>query len=260
MKVVPPRTSVFPVTPPAAAPQPAAAPPPAQPFSYWTEQSLAGEHDDAEESGGSVRRALLMALLGALVVAVLAVGGWLFLRNGTGGGDSASATGSTSAAPATTGPKVGDVQAVAGTDFTVEAVDTEDTCIGHAYGATADFFADNDCTGLSRALYSTEIGGEAVVVSVSRVRLPDAATARSLRSLTDANGSGNVSDLLREGMRYTGSPAELHKAEYASAVSGATVTIVESAWVDENADGSSADVDEVADDGLALAVPPFPAQ
>ena len=152
------------------------------------------------------------------------------------------------------------MQAVAGTDFTVEAVDTEDTCIGHAYGATADFFADNDCTGLSRALYSTEIGGEAVVVSVSRVRLPDAATARSLRSLTDANGSGNVSDLLREGMRYTGSPAELHNAEYASAVSGATVTIVESAWVDENADGSSADVDEVADDGLALAVPPFPAQ
>jgi len=85
-------------------------------------------------------------------------------------------------------------------------------------------------------------------------------SARESLAFNYANGSGNVSDLLREGMRYTGSPAELHKAEYASAVSGATVTIVESAWVDENADGSSADVDEVADDGLALAVPPFPAQ
>ena len=95
---------------------------------------------------------------------------------------------------------------------------------------------------------------------MSRVRLPDAATARDLRALTDRNGSGNVSDLLREGVRYTGSPAELSGAEYASAVSGPTVTIVESAWVDEDADGSSADVDQVADDGLALAVPPFPAQ
>ena len=95
---------------------------------------------------------------------------------------------------------------------------------------------------------------------MSRVRLADAAAARSLRSLTDANGSGNVSDLLREGVRYTGSPAELSGAEYASAVSGTTVTIVESAWVDEDADGSSADIDQVADDGLALAVPPFPAE
>ena len=38
------------------------------------------------------------------------------------------------------------------------------------------------------------------------------------------------------------------------------MTIVESAWVDEDAEGSSADIDKVADDGLALAVPPFPAE
>ena len=95
---------------------------------------------------------------------------------------------------------------------------------------------------------------------MSRVRLADAAAARSLRSLTDANGSGNVSDLLREGVRYTGSPAELSGAEYASAVSGSTVTIVESAWVDGDAGGSSADIDKVADAALALAVPPFPAE
>jgi hypothetical protein len=138
-------------------------------------------------------------------------------------------------------------------------VQSDASCLGHAYGTTADFFADNDCTGLSRALYSTEVGGESVVVSVSRVRLADATTARNLRSLTDANGSGNVSDLLREGVRYTGSPAELAGAEYASAVSGTTVTIVESAWVDEDAEGSSADIDSIADSGLALATPPFPA-
>jgi hypothetical protein len=254
-----PRTSVLPAVNPAPDGSPPAQPS-ARPFSYWTEESRAGDAtDDDERDGTSGRRALLMALAGAVAVAVLAVGGWLFLKSSTGDDGGGSGAGATSAGPTDAGPQQGTVQDVDGVTFTVEATDTQSTCVGHAYGATADFFADTDCTGLSRALYSTEVGGEAVVVSVSRVRLADAATARALRSLTDANGSGNVNDLLREGVRYTGSPAELSGAEYASAVSGTTVTIVESAWVDEDAEGSSSDIDQIADDGLALAVPPFPA-
>jgi hypothetical protein len=203
-----------------------------------------------------------MVLVGILVVAVLAVGGWLFLHKGPGGTGSGTAADSTASASASGvgGPAVGAVQSIKGVDFTVEAVDSEKTCVGHAYGETAKFLAANDCTGLSRALYSTEVGGEPVVMAVSRVRLADAATARNLRSLTDRNGSGNVSDLLREGVRYTGSPSQLSGAEYASAVSGTTVTIVESAWVKGNAKGSSNDIDRLADDGLALALPPFPAK
>jgi hypothetical protein len=34
---------------------------------------------------------------------------------------------------------------------------------------------------------------------------------------------------------------------------------VESAWVDEDAAGSATDIDRIADAGLALPVPPFPA-
>jgi hypothetical protein len=90
--------------------------------------------------------------------------------------------------------------------------------------------------------------------------MPDTATARDLRALTDRNGSGNVSDLLREGVTYPGGPAELSSAEYASAVSGPTVTIVESSWVDAAAGGNAADVDRVAGSGLALSVPPFPGE
>jgi hypothetical protein len=151
------------------------------------------------------------------------------------------------------------VRSVGGIEYTVEAVQVDDTCAGHAYGDTAGFFAGVDCTALSRALYSARIDGAPVVVSVARVQMPDTAAARDLQALTDRNGSGNVSDLLREGVRYTGSPAELSGAEYASAVSGSTVTIVESAWVDEDADGGSAEIDRVADSGLTLPVPPFPA-
>jgi hypothetical protein len=200
---------------------------------------------------------VLLAVVAVLVAAVLGVGGWLLLRDQEDG----VGTEARSSAPETEvpGPEAGDVQEVGGTEFTVESVQVDDTCAGHAYGDTAAFFAGVDCTALSRALYSTRIDGEPVVVSVVRVQMPDTAAARELQALTDRNGSGNVSDLLREGVRYTGSPAELSGAEYASAVSGSAVTIVESAWVDGEADGGSAEIDRIADAGLALAVPPFPA-
>jgi hypothetical protein len=196
--------------------------------------------------------------LALFVVLALGIGGWLALRGndedgGAGGGQSAAAQ------PAVAGPQAGDVQEIAGTQYTVEAVQADQTCVGHAYGDTAAFFAGVDCTALSRALYSTQVAGAPVVISVVRVQMPDTAAARELQALTDRNGSGNVSDLLREGVRYTGSPAELSGAEYASAVSGSTVTIVESAWVDEDAVGSAAEIDRIADAGLALPVPPFPA-
>jgi hypothetical protein len=141
--------------------------------------------------------------------------------------------------------------------YTLEAVDVVDSCVGHAYGAVADSFGTTDCTGLSRALYSADVGGGEVVVSVIRVQMPDATAARALRTLADQNGSGNVSDLLREGVRYTGSPAELSGAEYASALSGPTVTIVEVAAA-EDAQVGAPELDRVAGEALALEVPPFP--
>jgi hypothetical protein len=252
----PPATSVLPVAPapaPATATQAPAAPP-AQRFSYWTDTSLAADAVGTEETGPG-RRVLLLSLAAVVLVVALGVGGWLFLRDGDEGARAAAPA----SEPAVSGPAIGDVQEIAGIEYTVEAVQVDDTCAGHAYGDTAAFFAGRDCAGLSRALYSARIDGAPVVVSVARVQMSDAAAARELQALTDRNGSGNVSDLLREGVRYTGSPAELSGAEYASAVSGPAVTIVESAWVEEDADGGSAEIDAVADAGLALPVPPFAA-
>ena len=51
-----------------------------------------------------------------------------------------------------------------------EAVDTDDTCVGHAYGGTADFFETTTAPGSPGRCTRREIGGEPVVVSVSRVR------------------------------------------------------------------------------------------
>jgi hypothetical protein len=252
--VVPPRTTAAPRTSVFEQPPPAASPP-----VFWSQnQPSVDDVEDVEAQPRPRRLAALVTLVAVLALAVLGVGAWLVLRTPQDDGTTTDEA-PPAALPAVTGPEVGDVQAVGGAEFTVQAVQADETCAGHAYGDTADFFADVDCTALSRALYSTQLDGAPVVVSVVRVQMADTGVARDLQALTDRNGSGNVNDLLREGVRYTGSPSELSGAEYASAVSGTAVTIVESAWVDEDADGGSAEIDRIADAGLALPVPPFPA-
>jgi hypothetical protein len=249
----PPRTSVFPAQPSAESAPPQEQPP----VAFWSRSDAANQPSVEEEQGPGRRAGLLIA---AALVVVLVLGGigWFVLGDRVSG-DGRSAAGSSTADTAAPGPEVGDVQTLGGAGYTLQAVDVVDTCVGHSYGAVADSFATTDCTGLSRALYSTDVGGEAVVVSVARVQMPDATAARALRALTDQNGSGNVSDLLREGVRYTGSPAELSGAEYASALSGATVTIVEVAAAAEDASVGAPELDRVAGEALALEVPPFPA-
>jgi hypothetical protein len=247
----PPRTSVF----AAQSPAESAPPPEHPPVAFWS-RSAAATQPPVEEAQGPGRRAGL--LIGAALAVVLVLGGigWFVLGDRVSG-DAGSAGASSASDTAAPGPEVGDVQTLGGLGYTLEAVDVAGTCVGHAYGSVADSFGATDCTGLSRALYSTDIGGQGVVVSVARVQMPDATAARALRALADQNGSGNVSDLLREGIRYTGGPAKLSGAEYASALSGATVTIVEAAAAGD-AEVSAVELDRVAGDSLALEVPPFP--
>jgi hypothetical protein len=250
----PPRTSVFPVTPPAA---PAYNPPPAAtPFSYWTDSGTSSPSDDDRAEAPRRRTALLLAAA-LTVLVLLGAGAWFLLGNDPDDGGAAN-DGPSAEASADPGPVAGDVQDVAGVAYTVQAVRVDETCAGHAYGEVAEFLAATDCTGLSRALYSAQTPAGPVVVSVVRVQMPDTATARDLRALADRNGSGNVNDLLREGTTYPGGPDKLAGAEYASALSGPTVTIVEAAWADPGATGATSDIDRVASDALALEVPPLP--
>jgi hypothetical protein len=199
---------------------------------------------------------LLIAAL-AFAVVVLGVGAWLVSRGGSGHsstGTAAASTGSVSA-----GPKKGDVQKIGAVAFTVEAVAVDHTCADHSYGQVGRSLQSTDCTGLSRALYSAQLNAGKIVVSVIRVRMPDTVTARKLKALAEVNGTGNVNNLLREGVTYAGAPTQLVNEEYDSAVAGTTVTIVEDSWVDPAAAGSSAVLDATATSALALQTPPFAA-
>jgi hypothetical protein len=219
----------------------------------------APDEPSAEDTGHSwtARRGLLVAL-GALALVVLAVvvGFGVAGRGGDGPTDPGTAGAASSASETPAGPQPGDTAELEGGTYTARVVDRVDTCRDHAYGRVAEFLAATDCTGLSRALWTTETDGRAVVVSVSRVQMPDTAAARRLQALADTTGTGNVNDLLREGKGYAGGPAELAGAEYASAVSGPVVTIVESSWAQR---GDAATVDAIADRALVLETPPFPA-
>ena len=206
----------------------------------------------------SPRRTALLVAVALLAVVLLGVGvPALFDGDDGAAADASPSAAGQAAAPAgvAAGPQPGDSETVDGRTFAVQQVQTDPTCVGNAYGAVADFFAATDCVGLARALYSTDVGGRPVVVSVSVADMGDASGALALRALADRNGSGNVSDLLREGVRYPGGPERLSSAQYASAVSGSTVTIVETAWAGSGSTGSTADLDVVASSALVLPMP-----
>ncbi|MDP9429968.1 MAG: hypothetical protein M3Q47_14345, partial [Actinomycetota bacterium] len=211
----------------------------------------------------STRRTALLVAAALLVAVLLGLGGAALLDgsdDGTDSGASPSTVGQVAApAEVAPGPQPGESVTVDGRIFVAQRVQTDPTCVGHAYGAVAGFFAGTDCAGLARALYSTDVGGRPVVVSVSAAHMGDGASARGLRALADRDGSGNVSDLLREGVRYPGSPERLSSAQYASAVSGNTVIIVETAWARPGPTGSPADLDLVASSALVLPMPEPPA-
>jgi hypothetical protein len=206
----------------------------------------------------SRRRTALLVAAALLLVVLLGVGVTALLGGdepaNAGASPSTAAQGGASAG-AVGGPQPGQIETVDGRTFVAQRVQTDPTCVGNSYGTVADFFATTDCAGLARALYSTDVGGRPVVVAVSLADMGEESGALALRALADRNGSGNVSDLLREGVRYPGGPAQLSGAEYASAVSGSSVTIVETAWAGPGPAGSTADLDVVASTALVLPMP-----
>jgi len=215
--------------------------------------------EPAPPSSGGRRTGLLIAVA-VLVVALLALGGVLLLDRGGSpdGGDTAGGSSGAAASSSASGPQLGFQQQVDGVAYTLQAVDVTDTCRGHGYGKVGESFDQADCVGLARGLYSAEVDGRAMIAAVSHVRMPDSASARALKALADTNNTGNVSDLLREGAGYVGAPDALHDAEYASAVSGSVVTIVETSWVDQDAGGTSDALNSAASSGLVLQLPDPP--
>ncbi|WP_344865992.1 hypothetical protein [Amycolatopsis ultiminotia] len=158
-------------------------------------------------------RTPLLRGAGLVVIAVVAGLVWYLIRHD-----------STPAEPAAQPPSASSEFAFKLAEGPVKATD----CAANSYSGAQKYFQGNPCTSLSRALYTVQSGTAKTLVSVALVTMPTAAQAVSLKQLTDQDGTGNVSDLVRDGTYHAAGAPKLSSAdaEYASEVTGTDVTIV----------------------------------
>lgn len=125
-------------------------------------------------------------------------------------------------------------------------------CAAKSYGDTQDFFKGNPCQTLVRALYTTESGGAKALVSVVVVGMPDSTKAKALKALTEKDGTGNVTDLVKDKtFAGSGTPSVSGEdAAYASKVDGTNTTIVLADFYAKHKDKNL--LKKIADDALRL--------
>lgn len=123
--------------------------------------------------------------------------------------------------------------------FTFEGlvpVHKTDRCETVSYGEVHDWFAKHPCENVSRALFAVSDGDARAAVSVSVVTMPRDKDAKKLKKLTDTSGTGNVTDLVKEGRVQEPGVPDVAGGAYASTAEGETVTIVESAFFGDTKD------------------------
>ena len=133
---------------------------------------------------------LTWVLRGLGLVAVALISGlvWWYIHD--------DATPAASDPGPTTAPKAGQY------DFAPVADPHKDgNCAQHSYDKVKGFFQTTPCEQLTRGLYTTTTPeGRKVYTNVSVVRMASADQAAKLRELADQDNTGNVNDLVREGV------------------------------------------------------------
>jgi hypothetical protein len=170
---------------------------------------------NGKSSGGGAVLAISIAV--ALGAGGITATGTATLTSGTSSASSSSSTSSSSSNARTKSRGSSqDTQAVEGRlvrqGFRVNVKATSDgtDCVDHSYGQVQNFFRQHPCSALYRAYFEVQDRqGDTVLVAVSWVRMPDGSSASALKHLTDAPGTGNVTELSREegkyrSIRYTG--------------------------------------------------------
>ena len=128
----------------------------------------------------------------------------------------------------------------------------DSNCEEHSYLKVKKFFADTKCTGLTRQLYTATVDGKKTYTSVSVVRMADAQAAQELKKLTEETGTGNVSDLVREGKPKVAGLKSLSEGGFAATIQGSDVIIVESDYEGGSKNTDEAKLKEVSADALRL--------
>ncbi|MDQ4038836.1 MAG: hypothetical protein M3313_10935 [Actinomycetota bacterium] len=192
-------------------------------------------------------RALVVLLTLLLLGLAIFLGIQMFLRDPDGGDP--QATQSSAATPTTTQPSTQQVQ---DRTYVLALSRGGETCAGNADGQVAEYFDATDCTALVRELYTTDIDGVGVLVSVARVTMPDEESAAEFKDLVDADGTGNLDDLLEAGEQMPNGTTELEPIAFDSDLANDVITIVVAGWLDPAAPGDTDDLEDIASEALAL--------
>ena len=110
-------------------------------------------------------------------------------------------------------------------------------CAPHAYGRTQEFLVANRCLQLTRAVYSAALpGGRTVFTSVAVVRMRTEEASVQLTELVRQEGTGSVTDLLRDQVVTVPGLDRLSRGGFAAERAGRNVVIVESDTVERDPD------------------------
>lgn len=202
-------------------------------------------HTEEPAPRDSQALAWTLRIAGLVAVAVISGFVWWYINNEDPGEDPTGRGGGGNTQQQSTGEY----------EFTEEldSPRVDDSCVDHAYDATQGFLQEKDCDRLTRSVFTTTIEDRTIYTSVSVVEMNDEQTASDLRELTDTDGSGNVSDLVREGEVTVEGLDALNSGGYASEQQGKQVTIVESDYDPKASQGGSkGELKDVCKDAIRL--------
>ena len=158
-----------------------------------------------------------MAVGGAALAVLLLLGGVALSRSG--GSDARK-----SPAQAVQGP--------APSGYAVKLTDVIIDCAKHARGKVKTSFGTLPCVKATRSLATGQISGRPALFVASRIQMPSAEAAASIKQVLDGSGTGNLNDLLREGKTFPGAPKTMPASGYTSVQTGTVVTVVEAGFID----------------------------
>jgi hypothetical protein len=219
--------------------------------SWLTEPDSEWDSEEQSEQPRSKLRLVALLLAGWLVVSLLV----LVILLGISGRHSADQvqgpTRSGSSSASVSRPPAGSGSTLALPDGWVrEASDRQTDCAAHSYGQVQSYFAQHPCVSVERLLATTNQGGRAVVIASNVVTLRSVAQAQQYLTLVNADGTGNIADLLREGASYAGGPDKLPDAAFASRQDGPKVWVAEAGYVGGTSSAGDPTLRAIAEEGV----------
>ena len=217
--------------PPGSYPEQGGYPEP-EPAGYPFGQEPSGYHDFAdygeEEPPRSRFRLIALIVAAWFVVSVVVLGLLLVTHGPKAKTPTAQGSSGSSAAPSPSTSSSPDATLPAG--WVKRATDDQTNCAVHAYGQVATFFASSPCSSVHRVLATVTAAGRPAVIASYTVIFTSADTAAKYNALVASDGTGNINDLLREGVTYPGAPPRLPNAAFSSKQQGQRVLVAEAGY------------------------------